>query len=147
MSADQLYTVIYNPCVDRLTNIFYGVILIQKQTIRIIIYSLPIIIQKDYNCNAISTVSDEHFFSHSAEGKAHSVLVIESDSEYLNLSLVNFCFSSSVVEFCNFGLKLVHRLLCISLFISKISREFTQKHSNSPHVFTHDSHFFKLFFG
>ena len=73
-------------------NIFYGVILNPKQTIRIIIYSLPIIIEKDYNYNAISTVSDEYFFSHSAEGKAHSVLVIESDSEYLNRSPVNILF-------------------------------------------------------
>ena len=99
---DQLYihvhvSVIYNPCVARLMNIFYGVILTSKQTIRIIISSLPIIIKKDYNYNAISTLSDEYFFSHSAEGKAHSVLVSESDSEYLNLSPVNICLSSSVV--------------------------------------------------
>ena len=88
--VDQLYTcthvsVIYNPCIDRLTNIFYGVILTPKQTIRIINYSLPIIIEKDYNYSAISTVSDEYFISHSAEGKVHSVLVIKSGSEYLNL--------------------------------------------------------------
>ena len=55
-------SVIYNPCVDRLTNIFYGVILIPQQTIRIIINSLPVIIEKDYNYNAVSTVSDEYFF-------------------------------------------------------------------------------------
>ena len=55
------------------------------------------IIEKDYNYNAILTVSDEYFFSHSAEGKAHSVLVIEWDSEYLNLSPVNICLSSPVV--------------------------------------------------
>ena len=76
--------VIYNPCVTRLTDIFYGVILTPKQTIRKIINSLPIIIEKDYNYNAISTVSDEYFFSHSVEGKAHSVIVSESDSEYHN---------------------------------------------------------------
>ena len=87
---------IYNPCVDHLTNIFYGIILTQKQTIRIIIYNLPIIIEKDYNYNAISTVLDKYFF---------------------------------------------HRLLCILLFISEILHEFTQKHSNSPHVFTQSSHF------
>ena len=62
-------SVIYNPCVDRLKNIFYGVILTPKQIIRIIIYSLPIIIEKDYNYNTTSTVSDEHFFPHSVEGK------------------------------------------------------------------------------
>ena len=55
---------------------FYSVILTPKQSIRIIIYSLPIIMEKDYNYNAISTVSDEYFLSHSAEWKAHSVLVI-----------------------------------------------------------------------
>ena len=76
---------------------FYGVILTPKRTKRIIIYSLPIIIDKDYNYSAISTVSDEYFFCHSAEGKAHSVLVIESNSEYLNLSPVNICLSSPVV--------------------------------------------------
>ena len=84
-------SVIYTPCVTRLTNIFYGVILTPKQTIRIIINSLPIIMEKDYNYNAITTVSDKYFFSHSAEGKAHSVIVSESDSEYLNLSTVNIC--------------------------------------------------------
>ena len=90
MSEDQLHvSVIYNPCVTRLTNIFYGVIHTPKQSIRIIIDSLPILIEKDYNYNAISTVSDEYFFSHSAEGKVHSVIVSESDSEYLNLSPVN----------------------------------------------------------
>ena len=98
MSVDLLYihvhvSVIYNPCVDRLTDIFYGVILTPKQTLRIVIYSLPIIIEKDYNYDAISTISDEYFFSHSAAGKAHSVLEIESDSEYLNLSPVNICLS------------------------------------------------------
>ena len=63
MIEDQLYihvhvSVIYNPCVTRLTDIFYGVILTPKQTIRIIINrsSLPIIIEKDYNYNAIPTV-------------------------------------------------------------------------------------------
>ena len=40
---------------------FYGVIVTQKQTIRIITNSLPII-EKDYNYTAISTVSDEYFF-------------------------------------------------------------------------------------
>ena len=80
--------------------------------------SLPIIIEKDYNYNAISTVSDEYFLSHSAEGKAHSVIVSESDSENLNLSPVNICLSSPVVLFCDFGLK---------LFISEISRDFTKK--------------------
>ena len=83
MSKDQLYihvhlSVIYNPCVTRFTNIFYSVILTPKQTIRIIINSLPIIIEKDINYNAISTVSNEYFFSHSADGKAHSVIVSES---------------------------------------------------------------------
>ena len=68
----------------------------------------------------------------SAEGKAHSVFVIKSDSEYLDLSPVNICLTSPVVYFCNFGLKLIHRLLCILLLISEIWREFTQKHSNSP---------------
>ena len=102
MSEDQLYihvhvSVIYNPCVTRLTNIFYSVILTQIQTIRIIINSLPIIIEKDYNYNAISTVLDKYFFSHSAEGKAHSVNVSESDSKYLNLSPVNICLSSPIV--------------------------------------------------
>ena len=102
MNGDQLYilvhtSVIYNPCATRLTNIFYGVMFTAKQTIRIIINSLPIIIEKDYNYNAISTVSDAYFFSHPAEGKAHSVLVSESDSEYLNLSPVNICLSSPVV--------------------------------------------------
>ena len=43
---------------------FYNVILTPKQTIGIKIYSLPIIIEKDFNHNAISTVSDEYFFSH-----------------------------------------------------------------------------------
>ena len=38
MSEDHLYihvhvSVIYNPCVTRLTNIFYGIILTLKQTI------------------------------------------------------------------------------------------------------------------
>ena len=136
MSEDQLYihvhvSVIYNPCVTRLMNIFYGVILTPKQTIGIIINSLPIIIEKDYNYNAISTVSDEYFSSHSAEGKAHSVLISEWDSEYLNLSPVNICLSTPVVQFCNFRLKLIHMLLYIS-FISEISREFTKKHPNSP---------------
>ena len=56
------------------------------------------------------TVSDEYVFSHSAEEKAHLVLVIESDGEYLNISTVNICLSSLVVLFCNFGLKLIHRL-------------------------------------
>ena len=103
MSEDQLYihvhvSVIYNACVTRLTNIFYGVILTPKQTIRIIINSLPIIIQKDYNYNAnINGLGRVIFFSHSAEGKAHSVIVSESDSEYLNLSPVNICLSSPVV--------------------------------------------------
>ena len=59
--------------------------------------SLPIIIEKDYNYNAMSTVSDEYFFSHSAEGKAHSVIVSESDCEYVNLSPVNISLSSPVV--------------------------------------------------
>ena len=59
--------------------------------------SLPIIIEKDYNYNAISTVSDEYFFSHSAEGKVHLILVSESDSEYLNPSPINICLSSPVV--------------------------------------------------
>ena len=36
---------------------------------------------------------DEYFFSHSAKGKEHLVLVIESDSKYLNLSPVNICLS------------------------------------------------------
>ena len=63
----------------------------------LIIYSLPIITEKNYNYNAISTVSDKYFFSHSVEGKTHSVLVIESDSEYLHLSPVNICLSSPVV--------------------------------------------------
>ena len=102
MSEDQLYihvhvSVIYNPCVTRLTNIFYGVILTPKQTIRIIMNSLPIIIEKDYNYNAMSTVSDEYFFAHSAEGKAHSVIVSDQDCEYVNLSPVNICLSSPVV--------------------------------------------------
>ena len=45
VSEDQLYMyLIYNPFVTRLTNIFYGVILTPKQTIQIIINSLPIII-------------------------------------------------------------------------------------------------------
>ena len=43
------------------------------------------------------TVTDELFSSHSAEGIAHSPLVIESDSEYLNLSPVNICLSCPVV--------------------------------------------------
>ena len=72
-------SVVYSPCVDRLTNILYGVILTSKQTIQIIIHSLPIIIEKDYNYNALSMVSDEYFFSNSAKGKAHLVLLIESD--------------------------------------------------------------------
>ena len=97
MSEDQLYihVHVYICSLQSLCSspyeYFYGVILTPKQTIRIIINSLPIIIEKDYNYNAISTVSDEYFFSHSAEGKAHSVLVSESDSEYLNLSPVNIC--------------------------------------------------------
>ena len=41
---------------------FYGVILTPKLTIRIIIYSLPVIIEKDNNYNAISMVSYEYFF-------------------------------------------------------------------------------------
>ena len=102
MSEDQLYmhvhvSVIYNPCVTRLTNIFYGVILTPKQTIRIIINSLPVITEKDYNYNAISTVSDKYFLSHSAKEKTHSVLVSELDSGYLNLSPVIFfklCFGN-----------------------------------------------------
>ena len=102
MSKDQLYihvhvSVIYNPCVTRLTNIFYGVILKPKQTIRTVINSLPIIIEKAYNYNGISTVWDEYFLSHSSERKAHSVLVSESDSGYLNLSPVNICLSSPVI--------------------------------------------------
>ena len=97
ISEDQLYihvhvSVIYNPFVSPY-EYFYSIILIPKQTIRIIINSLPIIIEKDYNYNAISTVSEEYFFSHSAEGKAHSVILSESDSEYLNLSPVNICLS------------------------------------------------------
>ena len=101
MSEDQLYIyvhvfVIYNPFVSHY-EYFQGVILIPKQTIRIIINSLPIIIEKDYNYNAISTVSDEYFISHSAEGKAHSVIVSESDSEYLYLSPVDICLFSPVV--------------------------------------------------
>ena len=94
MSVDQLYTC---TCICNLQSLcrspyeyFYGVILTPKQTIRTTSHSLPIIIETDYNCNAILTVSDECFFSHSAEGKAHTVLVIESDSEYL-LSPVNIC--------------------------------------------------------
>ena len=101
MSENQLYihvhvSVIYNPFVSPYEH-FHGVILIPKQTIQIIINSLPIIIEKDYNYKAISRVSDEYFFSRSAEGKAHSVIVSEFDSEYLNLSPVNFCLSSPVV--------------------------------------------------
>ena len=74
MSEDQLYThvhvsVIYNPCVTRLTNIFYGIMLIPNQTIQIIINSLPIIIEKDYNYNAISTVSDKYFSLTQPKGK------------------------------------------------------------------------------
>ena len=64
MSEDQLCT-----CICNLQSLcrspdeyFYGVILTPKQTIRIIINSLPIIIEKDYNYNAIPTVSDECFF-------------------------------------------------------------------------------------
>ena len=34
----------------------------------------------------------------------------ESDSEYRNFSPVNICLSNLVVLFCNFGLKLIHRL-------------------------------------
>ena len=90
-------SIIYNPCVDRLTNIFYGVILTPKQTIQIIINSMPIIIEKDYNYNAVSTASDEYFFSHSAKGKAHSVLVSEMDSEYLNLSPVFLLIQSCCI--------------------------------------------------
>ena len=97
MSVDQLYKC---TCTYNLQSLyrspyeyFYGVILTPKQTIRIIINSLPIIIEKDYKCDAIS---GEHFFAHFFEGKAHSVLVIESDSEYLNLSPVNICLSSPV---------------------------------------------------
>ena len=102
MSEDQLYihvhvSVIYNRFVTRLTNIFYGIILTPKQPIGITINSLPTITEKDYHYNTISTVSDEYFFSHSAEGKAYSVIVSESDSEYLNLSPVNICLSSPVV--------------------------------------------------
>ena len=76
MSKDQLHihvSVIYNPCVARLTNIFYGVILTPKQTIRITINSLPI--EKDYNYNAISTVSDEYFLAPLAIGQRAYVMV------------------------------------------------------------------------
>ena len=62
--------IIYNPCVTRLTIFFYGIILTLKQTIRIVSNSLPIIIEKDYNYNAILTVSGEYFFSHSAKESA-----------------------------------------------------------------------------
>ena len=101
MSVDQLNACTYicklQPVCRSPYEYFYGVILTPKQTIQIIIYSLPVFIEKDYNYNAIATVSDGYFFSHSGEGKAHSVLVIESDSEYLNLSHKNICLSSPVV--------------------------------------------------
>ena len=95
MSVDQLYTctcICNLQCLCRSSyEYFYGVILTPKQTIRIKMYSLPIIIEKDYNYNSLTTVS------HSAEGKVHSVLIIESDSEYLNLLPVNICLSGAVV--------------------------------------------------
>ena len=78
----------------------------------IFIYCLPII-EKDYNYNTISTVLDDYVFSHSAEGKAHLALAIMSDIKYLNLSPVNISLSCPVVWFCNFSLKLSHRLLYI----------------------------------
>ena len=86
MCVDQLYTCIcictLQPLCRSPNEYFLGVILTPKQTIRLIINSLPVIIEKDYNYNAISTVSDEYLFSLSLEGKVHSLLVIESDSEY-----------------------------------------------------------------
>ena len=81
MTVDQIYTC---TCICNLQSLcrslyeyFYSVILTPKKN-RIIIYSLSIIIEKDYNYNAISIVSD---------GKAHSVLAIESDSEYLKVPI------------------------------------------------------------
>ena len=145
MSIDQLCTC---TCIWNLQSLcrspyeyFYGVILTPKQTIRIIINSSPIIIEKDYNYNAISTVWDEYFFSHLAEGKVHSFLAIKSDSECLHLSTVNICLCSPVVQFCNFGLQLIHRLLYIYSCLFQKFRANLLKSTQTVPMCTNGSHF------